>query len=434
LSTVMSNSSDSSNLHSLQERVWLALRLGWTLAEVYGRLAENPPPDTASSSARLFLSDLNPTPNERLWAATQRLVYLVNQLFPPKKKEQGENERALVDSEPDSVASVALPGCIGDLLQSLQQRMPGRGKLPRAADLFDDLNQWSRQTWATLDAEKPVLAEAATLGARLADTYWQLSFPRYGQRDDSEQIWQHMLKKERMNAMIRQVRQVEAYLPTHTGPMLRHSLSEWGITGQLGRSPSGKLKIVSPLLYNLRNLRWAQTWRRSRMKVLEKSPLYMSTGEEKALWKQLQNQWVVWEHLISNRPTTYLLLPSDWRHVRWVTLILYALAVIIILTVGTALFALSTGLVSQILDYLLPRLAKPKEFKDQLSLVSTLAVLLGFLAAQIRHSWEWMQNRYDAIRNWVMMRKLQQRSLHIWNGRTKSLFWIWLQRLLRGED
>jgi hypothetical protein len=424
-------STTTSDLAASQDRVWLALRFGWTLAEVYGRLAENPPPDTPSSSTRLFLGDLNPTPNERLWAATQRLIYLVNQLFPPKKEKKGQGEQALADSGPDSVA---LPECIGNLLQSLEQRMPGEGKLPRAASLYDDLNQWSRQIWATLDAEDPLLAEAATLGARLTDTFWLWRFPSSGQLASPEQSWQHLLNPKRIIRLIRRVRLVEAHLPAHVGPMLRHSLWEWNITGELARSRSGELVVAHSLLHGLRSLRWAQVLRRRLRKARRKDPPQLDVVEERTLWKRLRNQVFTWEHLVFNRPLTQLLRPSDWRQVRWVTIFLYAIAVILITAGGGWFFARLIQLVSQLLIHLLPFLAAPTEFKDQLTLASTLVVILAFLVTQFRRGLGRLRHLYDAIYNWVMMRKLEQRGLRAWNGQTKPLRWIWVQRLLRAED
>jgi hypothetical protein len=416
-----------------QDRVWLALRFGWTVAEVYGRLADNPPPDMPSSSTRLFLSDLSPSPNERLWAATRRLIYLARQLFPAEKgRECNDNESTSEEPKP---WLAEYPACIDDLLQRLEKRMPGRGKLLKSKAVYDDLNRWSRQIWAALDAEDPLLAEAATLGASLADTFWGWCFPTYGQpASDADEVWQDVLNPRRMNDMIRQVWQIETRLPAHVGPLLRHSLWEWGIADQLTRSSSGELEIISPFLYNLRSLRWAQLRRRPRVKACQKNPLQLSTWEKKELWEYLEKQMDIWEHLVFNRPVDYLLLPSDWRHIRWVTAILYAGAIVLILISGALLLALSIGLVGRILGYLLPRLAQPTEFKDQLSLVSTLAVVLGFLATQIWRGGSWLQHRYDAIGGWVTIRKLQQRSLYTWNGQLKPLRWIWLQRLLRAKD
>jgi hypothetical protein len=410
--------------------VWLALRLGWTLAEVYGRLGENPPPDTPSSSTRLFLSDLNPSPNERLWAATQRLIYLVHRLFPPRStsgKDEGEQE---VEAEELRPGLVEYPKCLDDLLQRLEQRMPGRGKLPRASALYDELNQWSRQVWAILDSEDPLLAEATTLGGRLADTFWQWRFPVKGQSAPAKQAWPHLLKRQRMTAIIRQVRLVETHLPAHVGSMLRHSLSEWSIAGELTRSSSGELEVAYPRLYRWRSLGWARARRRRRMKARREPPLQLRLKEGQALWRQLRNQIGDWERLVFGRPLARLLRPSDWRQVRWHAIVLYAGAVFLI----TAGIAGLIWLVIRLLGYLFPFLAAPTEFKEQLTLASTLVAVLGFLATQFRRGLVGLRHLYDSIYTWVMMRKLEHRSLRLWNGETKPLRWVWLRLLLRAED
>lgn len=423
--------STSPDLPTSQDRVWLALRFGWTLAEVWGRLAENPPPDTPKSSTRLFLSDLNPSPNERLWTATQRLLYLTQQLFPSSPPDS--------PSTSSQISNVAkYPIQIDDILGRTEQRMlVGKGKLPHIESVYNDLNQWSRQVWAVLDAEDPLLAEAATLGARLADTFWQLRFPVKGQKVPRKQTWQHLLKPQRMTATIRHVRQVEPHLPSHVGPMLRHSLSEWGIAGQLTHSASGKLEIAHSFLYRLRSLEWARKRRRYLMKSQPLPSLQLSTGEEKDLWKQLLNQMIVWERLVFNQPLPRLLRPSDWRQVRWQAFFLY-LGAIILLTATITLFVIGVirliGLVGWLLAFLLPYLAIPTKFDEQLALISSLLAVFAFLATQLRRALGWLRHLYDSIYQWVMTRKLEQRGLRAWNGQTKSLFWIWLQRLLRAED
>jgi len=411
-----------------QDRVWLALRFGWTLAEVYGRLVANPLPGTSSESTRLFISDLNPSPSARLWAAVQRLIYLTLRLFPSPEDEQGERSRASVPQPRD------YPDCLDDLLARLEKRLPGDEKLPRAKMLYPELNRWGRHAWGALDAEDPLLAEAATLGARLADTYWGWPYPTGQPPAHRKHTWQHMLKQERLNRLIRSVRTVEAHLPAHVGPMLRHSLWEWRIVGELDRSGSGELEIVYPFWYNLRSLDWARQLRRRRIDEVTRLPLDVGLDEDRALWKQLLNQMTTWEHLVFSRPVAHLLRPSDWRQVRRVTLGLYAVMLVAITAGGALLVAVLIQLLSQFLGALLPFLATPTEFKDQLTLATTIVAVLAFLFTQLRQGLGRLRHLYDGIYQWVMMRKLQQRGLRAWHGGTKPLPWIWLQHLLRAED
>jgi hypothetical protein len=211
------------------DRVTLALRLGWTLAEVYGRLQQDLLfRSTSDVGQRLFLSDLNPTSGERLWVAIQRLAYLHHQLFPPPKASATPAAAgSSAGADPPTALSVAYPAVALDLQERVQRKMlTGRGRLPRPEAVYTELNQWGRQIWAVLDAEDPVLGEAANLGARLADTFWELQFPTRDRQPSAKRTWQHLLRSQRLNATLRQVRQVEAHLPALVGPMLRHSLWE----------------------------------------------------------------------------------------------------------------------------------------------------------------------------------------------------------------
>ncbi len=301
-------------------------------------------------------------------------------------------------------------------------------------EVYANLNPWGRQCWAQLDTEAPVLAEAATLGASLADTFWHMRPPFGDRQTRRKETWRYLLTSQRLFATIRRVRRVEPYLPAHVGPMLRHGLWEWSIAGELTRSSSGELEIAHPFLYRLRSLGWARTRRHRLMKGISRGFPELTEEEEKDLWKRLLNQMIVWEHLVFNRPLSHLMRPSDWRHVRWVSLALYGGIVLLITIGGGVLVARLLWFFNQLLGYLLPSLAAPTEFQDQLTLATTIVAVLAFLATQFRRGLGRLRHLYDSIHGWVMMCKLEQRGLRTWNGQTKPLRWIWLQRLLRAED
>jgi hypothetical protein len=450
-------SNPSSDSADIQDRVKLALRLGWTIAEVYGRLLQNPLPPTPSTTTRLFVSKRNPDPYERLWAATQRLAVLCEALFEPSKPAAQEPEqdsaarggaspkkdddKASAKAEADRrPAQIEYPACMDELARCLEQRLAsGRAKLPHAQALYGELDQWSRKVWVTLDAEDPLLSEALTLGARLADTFWQWPYPGSGPAQPlPEQTWRYLLKPERLNRLIRQVRRVEAYLPEHVGPMLRHSLWEWEIGGQPVHASAGQLAIAYPGLYRWRSLGWARTRRQRQTKANPRLFPQLTPEEEKKLlapvWRRLHKQMETWESLVFDRSVSYLLRPSDWRGVRWLTFGLYALLVILIVAGIAVSFLYMARIGGQILIDLFPFLAEPKEFKDQLALVTTLGAVLAFLATQFWRGLRWLQGLYAWAYQWVMMRKLEQRSLYPWNGGQKRFISVCLQRLLRVES
>jgi hypothetical protein len=409
----------SPDLSPLRYRVGVALQFGWTLAEVYGRLEDDPPPRTPPASTRLFLSDLNPSPDERLWLAARRLAYLACQLLPAQHLH----------------LEGALPGVVQEIIESAERRiLTGRGKLPRPEAVYDDLNQWSRDVWATLDAENPLLSAAATLGAGLADTYWQWHVPTEGHAVPAKQRWQHLLHPQRLIATIRQVREVETYLPAHVGPMMRHSLWEWGIAGELKRTPAGDLTVGNSWLYNLRSLGVMRAWRRRRSQSWRKTPVEINPAEEMKLRRRLLNQVLVWEHLVFNRPLVRLLTPSDWRLVRWVSFLLYVAAIVLIATVAGYLLGGFVQFIGTVLGHIWPLPTAPVELKDQLALASALVAVVAFLATQFRRGLSPLRHLYDNVRVWVTMRKMEQCGLRAWNGHTKPVILIWLQRLLRAED
>jgi hypothetical protein len=417
-----------------ENRIWLALRLGWTVAEFYGRLRQGNllwrSTSTSFHIPRLFLSDLNPTSGEKFWVIQQRLAFLSRQLFPASDDDASYSY---------SVLDIAKYPKIDALLKMTGQRvLSGKGKLPSIASVYDELNQWSRQIWATLDAEDPTLADAATLGARLADTFWQLQFSNQRQIVNQKQTWQHLLKPQRMIATIRLVRRVEIHLPSYVGSILRYCLWEWGIAEELTVSSSGCLEIASSKLYWFRNLGWIRKirlWQKKMwVKKQPKSCLLLDECEKKDLQKQLQNQIDIWERLIFNRSPVYLINPTDWQQIRWLSFIIYAATALLIMFGGAFLIAGLTILSKQFLEYVLPLLAQPTEFADQLTLVSTSIAVIAFLLTQFRRALNQLRHLYDSIYNWVTLRKLEQRCLCSWNGKTKSLFWVWLQRLSRAED
>lgn len=413
-------------------RILLALRLGWTVAETYGRLQHGRflwrSASSSSRLPRLFISDLNPTSGELFWVSLQRLVYLTHKIF-ATPKESSTSSFLLID--------ISKYPKVDALLKSTEKKiLTGKGKLPSILAIYDEFNQWSLQIWAMLDAEDSILADAATLGARLADTFWQLHFSIPGQPVSKKQTWQHLLKQQRLIATIKLVRRVEDSLPDYVGSVIRYSLWEWSIANELIRNNLGRLDIANSMLYRFRSLGWMRVLRK-RITNKPSTNLVLHLEEHKNLQRQLKNQIDIWERLIFDRSPAYLLIPTDWQQVRCFSLFLYIITVVIITTLGALIVAGLTLFVKQLLDYLLPFFIKPNQFKDQLTLITTLVSALlsviAFLLTQFRQYLDRLRNLYNSIYHWVLMRKLEQRCLCYWNGKTKSLFWVWLQRLLRAE-
>lgn len=407
-----------------ENRARLALRFGWTMAEVYGRLGQ---PilwkRTLPKAPRLFISHFKPTSGEILWAETRRLLHLAALLFKGRDEDEDEDE------------DLARPALIVGLPEQMEAFIrKDAGSLPAEEDLYAELDCWSRQCWARLDAEDAILAEAASLGASLADTFWHMPPPFQESKPAPEETWNHLLHSQRLIRLIRSVRRVESYLPQDFGRMLRHSLWEWDMTQDLIRTRSGKLKIAFPLLYAFRSFNWVRRFRRWLMKRGKRQLPVLTAGERKTIWKHLQKQVRLWKRLVFDRSVEQMLRPSDWRQVRWTSRILYVLLAMVLMVGGALAFFYLVKFGQHVVVWLIPRVAPPAKFSDWLALGGTLVSVLGFLITQLRRGAEGFWHLYEFIYEWVLACKTDQRTLQAWNGKEKSTLLIALQRLMRAED
>jgi len=399
-----------------EHRILLALRFGWTMTEVYGRLRQ---PilwkRTPSQVPRLFISHFKPTSGEVLWSETRRLLQLANLLF--------EDDR------------LARPDLIVDLPEQMETFIQeDSGDMPAEDDLYARLNSWSRQCWARLDAEDAILSESASLGASLADTFWHIPPPFRRSESASEELWGHLLKSQRLVRLIRSVRRVEPYLPQTFGRMLRHSLWEWDVLQDLNRTRSGELKVAFSALYVFRSFNWVRRFRRWLMKRRDVQSPKLTADEQKAVWRHLQKQMALWKRLVFERSIDQMLRPSDWRRVRWASRVLYALSAVALIVGGALAFFYLVKFGQHVVAWLTPRVAPPAEFSDWMALGGVLVSGMGFLIAQLRRGAQGFHKLYQSIYGWVLACKMDQRTLHAWNGQEKSTLWIALQRLMRAED
>lgn len=416
-----SNTAVERGLTGQEDRVLLALRLGWTMAEVCGRLRhpvlwQRTPPQIP----RLFIGDLSPTSGEQLWTATHRLLVLWHRLF---------------ESQPRGGSACAPSEAVAELPERMEVLMGGgAGSPPPAEGIYAELNRWSRDCWAQLDAEASVLAESAVLGASLADTFWHMQPPGRATTPSRKQTWRYLLGPERLIALLRAVRRIEPWLPEHVGRMLRHSLWEWSIARELTLSRSGRVKIACPVLYALRGLYPLRSLRRWAMKKRGVRLPELAAEQEKHLWTQLRKQMLMWECLVFARPVAQIIRPSDWRWVRWVSVGVYAVSTVLFVAAGS-LFLLGVVIIArQAMEPILSLLDPPRQLGDWLAWGSALIAVAAFVGTQVQRSARRLRALYATIHGWVLACKLDQRSLQAWDGRTKSVGLIWLQRLLRAED
>ena len=400
---------------SMETRIRLALRFGWTIVAVYGRLKQGMLwKRTAPKAPRLFISHFDPTSGEELWTETRRLLAIAETLFDG------------ADLAPPPLIA-GLPATMEALIREEKEALPPEDEIFRA------LNHWSRRCWAALDTEDTIIAEAGSLGGSLADTFWHLQ-PYWDRTEPApSETLEGMLNSERLIKLIRKIRHVEPYLPKGFGQMLRHSLWEWDVMNDLTRDALGELKIAYPLLYNMRSWQWVRRWRERRMKKKGIHPPDLKAKERERLWKRMQTQVTVWNRLVFDRSVNPMMRPTDWRWVRWISCILYAIFAALLIGAGMAVFV---GLVigGRWAVTRVFQTSPPSEFQDWLALGSASVAVVTFLITQLRNGAHGLRQLYRWVYDWVFARKMDQRTLTAWNGEEKPVFWIAIQRWLRAED
>lgn len=195
----MTDKKDSPN------RVLLAVRLGWLVVEVFGRLREY----TQSSRK----GEVTPS------SASQRFDF---------------SERSLDDREAIFLAAGQLrrtAASLGPGLPSLP--LPAHSELERALAvgldldaLYGELNDWSTQVWIALSTEDDVIGRGFTYGGSLADTYWHaqtLGLEGFGE----------LLRPQRLEYIAQRFDSITEHLPPYTARVLHHTLYWWRIEDQV---------------------------------------------------------------------------------------------------------------------------------------------------------------------------------------------------------
>jgi hypothetical protein len=391
-------------LSVLESRIKLALRLGWVLAEVYGRMTQpNIRWQTMFSKpsvypvSRLFLSTRQPNNGEALYVDLQLLIYLVEKLYPPVNN----------SSEYKLYNDSRLPKSISDFVEQINAKMLNHenakmlnhenDSVVPSSNTFHDLNHWSKQIWAVMSAEDTRLADAATLGAGLADTYWQWRLQKNNPK--KEQKWEKLLSRERMLMMIKRLRQVEDYLPGHTGATLRHSIWEWS------RSVS----------------------------IIRKNTDYkFDQNNEEEIKNNLKKQLDIWEDLIFDRPIEYYLRYRDVLFIRVSTFISYIIIVfsctVIVCLVVYSLFLILNFSLSYYESLIQKLFNGINSFENQIKLATSLIAVFAFISSQFTKTYKLASQLYSNIYEWFLLQKLIQRTFYSWNGNSKLIYKvIWKQ-------
>jgi hypothetical protein len=250
------------------------------------------------------------------------------------------------------------------------------------------------------------------LGGSLADTYWHIQLqasPHVKDKISTGETLLGLIKPNRLHVLIKDVRQIECYLPDEVGSLLRHSLWEWGISDDLKRTEDNHLIIAHPK-------KWRQLKKQHERLVKQLEP-----QEEKQIAAHLKQQTHIWEDLIVGR--NIILRPRDRRHIRWFSLAVYILVIILFSTLIIVGALGVLALVYLFASWLFPMIIRPTEATDWLIIASALASVSVVIGKQLLKWAKAVFETYRPIYRWIRLAKRKEHSLHRWDGQTKP-FWL----------
>lgn len=388
----------------------LAMRLGWTTAELLGRLRRGyrprkRPVHDEDYAPRLSVSRGQPTgAGEQVWLAARRLVDL--------------SEGLALWPHPLS------PGAghpIKDLPTRIESWLEGddSGALTPAG-LWETLNDWSLDAWSRLHVQDDSLARAFTAGMSLADTYWSLRRPpRAGTKDTRlrRERWDEPLRFRRLAEEQRRLKEIAGDLPAGISDILRRHLRHWSIGTELVRD-DGQLTRVHWLRRPSHRLGILHR-RTPAAKIPE-----LDRDEEQAIQAALERQAKIWRDLIFGlrTPESYLYL----RERAWLAWLARALFLLLLLVPLGAIAVTVVSLASVWLGGVaVPTLFSAVEntvdqapvtaWNDLLKLLSTLLTTIGAFVVGIRPLARWFQEAYLRIHHEVTVFMVAQRTLSPWD-------------------
>jgi hypothetical protein len=390
----------------------LAFRLGWTTAELLGRLRRGYRPRKLPAhdddyAPRLSVSHGQPTSvGEQFWLAARRLVDL--------------GEALDLWSQP---ASPAPPHLVHLLPARLEDWVEGDKSVALTpAELREMLNDWSLDAWSRLHVQDDALARTFTAGMSLADTYWSLRRPPATGTEDTRlkrELWNEPLRFRRLAEERRRLKEIAGDLPTGISDVLRHHLRHWSIGTELVRD-GGRLSRVHWL--HRPSHRLGLLHRRT---PATKVPS-LDRDEERAIQDALERQAEIWRDLIFGlrTPESYLYL----RERAWLAWLARALFLLLLLVplgiIAVTLVSLASvwlggvavpGLLSAVENTV--DQAPVTAWNDLLKLLSTLLTTIGAFVVGIRPVARWFQQAYHRIHHEVTVFMVTQRTLNRWDRR-----------------
>lgn len=183
-----------------------ALRLGWSIAETFGRLRVYQPEfankrNDPSEMPRFSYSNSDLSSGQQLEVSYRRLVELADAL----------------ELQPPDVPDLArLLNIQGEPLDSAVRKR-----------IYEALENWSRSAWIQLNVRSAALGRAMTYGGSLADTYWYMAAPGSEAFVSGRQSVDALLRPHRLQRMQERMQEVAEAFSGETCDAVGHSLGAW---------------------------------------------------------------------------------------------------------------------------------------------------------------------------------------------------------------
>lgn len=348
----------------------IALRLGWSLAEIVGRItrinrrrSQKRDRDKATSN----LADGGSFPQPAATGASSPPDYAVGRTL-TLTEEKGSDNAGLSDTKKlwflsRTVVRLCTQAGISPK-ESFEAILPQLREFPRQPsdhawrELFHACESLNTEVMVEFAARDPLSAKAYRAGKLLAQLFWALPSAQEV-RDKLGQVGYidaytllRGLETHRMAELIGDFRELQQYVAEDTFPALASSISAWEIKGMLEKDGK-RLKLRRrPRLPGLRlTIAHIPVLRRlfprgllSRLRPPAPPPenVRLSAHEAGMIWQNLRDQSSIWRGLIfETRGPSRLPKPSDWFRINFTVAAVLCLGA---LAVVTSLAALGLGL------------------------------------------------------------------------------------------
>lgn len=229
-----------------------ALRLGWSIAETFGRLRVYQPEfankrNDPNEMPRFSFSNSDLSGGQQLEVSYRRLIELAE---------------ALKLQQPDVPELARLLSIQSEALD-LQSR-----KL-----IHEALENWSRNAWIQLNVRSAALGRAMTYGGSLADTYWYMAAPESEAFLSGRQSIDALLRVHRLRRMQERMQEVGEAFSGETCDAISASLQHWLLDDRklawaqakdwstLGVSVDQQPRRTPPQQLHFNLFRQVRTWR-----------------------------------------------------------------------------------------------------------------------------------------------------------------------------